>query len=547
MAIATLAALMLTLPPVAVHAGTADTPVTVAYTVETADGPQVRTEHAPTPEAARTRIAELSARADVTAAEIDVPMRPLATDTHRAQQWGLTRLSADEVWASADACGQIIAVVDSGVDGNHPDLQGVLLRGVDLVRTGTDGRYDPSGHGTHVAGIAAAATGNGRGIAGLAIGARLLPISVEDAHGFMSAGRVAQGVLWAVDNGASVINLSLGGDVEARVLEVALAEAVRRGVVVVAAAGNANKSGNPRIWPGASPHTIAVAAVNADDTHADFSSTGDWVDLAAPGEAILSTTLTGLGHYRYESGTSMAVPLVSATAAILQARDPSLTPAEIRRLLVDTAEDLGAPGWDEEFGHGLVDPVAALARVGKERRGCFDDIAGRVHEPAIESIVYAGITAGCSTSSFCPGASVTRGQMATFLVRALGLPSTRGGDYFTDDERTSHEDSINRVALAQIATGCDSRGRYCPHQAVNRAQMASLLSRALRLPPTEIDYFVDDAGSVHEPHVNALAEAGITGGCDRNEPKRFCPDETVTRAQTASFLQRLLFSADLDD
>jgi spore germination protein YaaH len=165
----------------------------------------------------------------------------------------------------------------------------------------------------------------------------------------------------------------------------------------------------------------------------------------------------------------------------------------------------------------------------------FTDIDDSIHWSAIAWIADAGITAGCGGGRYCPDGLVTRAQMATFLVRALGLPST-SRDYFTDDEGSVHEPNINRLAAAGITVGCSS-SRYCPNGIVTRAQMATFLTRGFHLAGTSTDYFTDDEGNGHEPNINRLAAAAITAGCDG---KRYCPDGLVTRAQMATFLRRAL-------
>ena len=136
---------------------------------------------------------------------------------------------------------------------------------------------------------------------------------------------------------------------------------------------------------------------------------------------------------------------------------------------------------------------------------------------------------------FCPGDNVTREQMASFLVRGLDLPTT-SSDYFVDDEESGHEADINRLAASGITGGC-ADGRYCPRSSVTREQMASFLVRGLHLPATSTDYFADDDVSPHEADINRLAASGITGGCAEG---RFCPRSTVTREQMAAFLHRAL-------
>ncbi len=168
-----------------------------------------------------------------------------------------------------------------------------------------------------------------------------------------------------------------------------------------------------------------------------------------------------------------------------------------------------------------------------EFAGPFTDIGGSIFVNDILWLYDAGITTGCSATTFCPDAPVTRGQMAAFLDRALSLPTT-STDYFTDDEGSLFETDINRLAAAGITTGC-SATTYCPDADVTRGQMAAYLDRALSLPTTSTDYFTDDEGSLFETDINRLAAAGITTGCS---PTTYCPNEYVTRGQMAAFLHR---------
>jgi spore germination protein YaaH len=165
----------------------------------------------------------------------------------------------------------------------------------------------------------------------------------------------------------------------------------------------------------------------------------------------------------------------------------------------------------------------------------FTDIDDSTHWKSIVWIAEQGITSGCGSFHYCPDGLVTRGQMATFLSRALDLP-TASSDHFTDDETSTHEGAINRIAEAGITIGC-SATRYCPNGLVTRAQMATFLTRAFDVPWTPNDHFTDDEGNTHESGINRIAEAGITVGCG---PSRYCPDGIVTRAQMATFLKRAL-------
>lgn len=170
---------------------------------------------------------------------------------------------------------------------------------------------------------------------------------------------------------------------------------------------------------------------------------------------------------------------------------------------------------------------------GSQATTSFSDTASSPFAADIEWLVDAGITTGCTASRFCPNATVTRGQMASFLVRALRLPAA-SRDFFRDDESSVHEADINRLAASGIASGCAS-GRYCPGATVTRAEMASFLTRGLGLARASRDYFYDDNRSLHEPNINRVAQAAITGGC---ASARYCPANSVTRGQMAAFLRR---------
>jgi len=251
-------------------------------------------------------------------------------------------------------------VIDTGVDSTHPDLAGQVLPGADFT-TGTEGpAVDPNGHGTHVAGIIAAAAGNGEGIAGVAPDARVLPIRVLGANGSGYLSDVANGIVYAAEHGADVINLSIGATSSIDAMTNAIAYARSQGVVVVAAAGNLRGNGNPVSYPAADPGVLAVAATDAADRVAPYSSAGDYVDVAAPGSAVLSTFP---GGYRMMSGTSMASPHVAGLAALVRAADRTLTPDQVEQVIESSTVDLGAPGRDNDYGLGRVDATAALAAI----------------------------------------------------------------------------------------------------------------------------------------------------------------------------------------
>ena len=274
-------------------------------------------------------------------------------------QWGLSKIQAPTAWDETTGSSDlVIAIVDTGVDLNHPDLNDKIVPGWDFVND-DNSPQDDHGHGTHVAGIAAAETNNARGVAGVSWGARIMPIKVlrYDGDGYYSD--VAQGVLYACNHGAQIINLSLGGTNPSSTLKNALEQAYADGCIIVAAAGN---SGQDEIdYPARYAEAIAVAATDQVDDHAPFSDTGPQIEVAAPGVGIYSTLWTPSSHtYGVKHGTSMSTPHVSGLAALIWTLCPQLTNTEARSVISGTAKDLGAPGWDPKFGFGRIDAQKAV-------------------------------------------------------------------------------------------------------------------------------------------------------------------------------------------
>jgi hypothetical protein len=266
-----------------------------------------------------------------------------------------------------------VAVVDSG-SGPHPDLAENLLPGRSFsgsTETINGNDIDSSGHGSHVAGIIAAVANNGIGGSGVAPNAKILPIQVLNENGSGNAGTVALGVDFAVEQGAKVINLSLGGEAEDPTLTRAIKNATDKGVLVIAAAGNGGDLDKPK-WPAALDLTIAVTAVDPTNKATSFNQRGDYIDIAAPGTNILSTTrgiykpskcLSDEPRMCFENGTSMAAGFVAGAAALLFAAEPRVTNAQVRDILLRTATDIGDPGRDVTFGAGLINMVSALAEL----------------------------------------------------------------------------------------------------------------------------------------------------------------------------------------
>ncbi|MFF2887751.1 S8 family peptidase [Paenibacillus sp. NPDC057967] len=271
-------------------------------------------------------------------------------------QWNLPSIETEKGWnVSKGDEGVIIAVLDTGVQSSHPDLQGKLLSGTNIVDK-NKAPDDDVGHGTHVAGIIGASVNNGEGVAGISWYNKIMPVKVLDSSGAGSTYSVAQGIIWAVDNGAKVINMSLGNYAQADFLHDAIKYAYERDVVLIAASGNDNTE-RPG-YPAAYPEVFAVAATNNNKEKASFSNYGDYIDVAAPGDSIASTYPGS--QYAALSGTSMASPHVAALAGLIRSANPSLSNQEVMEIMRTSARDLGTSGKDIYFGYGEIDIVKAL-------------------------------------------------------------------------------------------------------------------------------------------------------------------------------------------
>ena len=252
----------------------------------------------------------------------------------------------------------IVAVIDQGIDRNHPDLKGVLLPSYNAVNPMNQGT--PDFHGTHVAGIVAANKDNGIGGYGVSPNAKILPIDVFDRNWGASDYSIAQGILYAVDHGAKVINMSLSGYMPSPLIEEAIKKALAKNVTIVAAAGNTGDM-SPQ-YPAAIEGVISVGSINKEKKLSSYSTYGTSIDVVAPGEDIYSTIYEPekKSSFRKLSGTSMASPMVVGVAALLLSKYPKLTPYQVEYILEHTAQDLGDSGFDIKYGNGLINPVAAL-------------------------------------------------------------------------------------------------------------------------------------------------------------------------------------------
>jgi thermitase len=276
-------------------------------------------------------------------------------------QWNLPAIQTEEGWRLSQGNENIvIAVIDSGVDLDHPDLVHRLKKGYNVLAD-NDLPEDDNGHGTHVAGIIASETNNREGVAGITWFNHIMPIKALNSEGYGSSFDVAKGIIWAVDHGARIINLSLGNYQPSELLQEAVRYAYDRGAVIIAASGNDNSS-QPS-YPAAYHEVLSVGAINPDGSRAEFSNYGAYLDVVAPGTGIPSTFV----HHRYAalSGTSMAAPHVTALAGLILSLNPELSNIEVMNIINRSTVDLGTPGNDPFFGNGLINIYKAMQLASK--------------------------------------------------------------------------------------------------------------------------------------------------------------------------------------
>jgi type VII secretion-associated serine protease mycosin len=340
--------------------------------------------------------AELTAEPDVEAVEpnrVRSASRVPNDASYSSQEPVLTLVGAPTAWDVANTgAATVVAVLDTGVDRDHPDLAPNLVAGRDIVNVDAD-PSDDNGHGTAVAGVVGAATGNGAGVAGVAWNAKIMPVKVLGADGRGFDADIASGITWATDNGADIINLSLGGFGSSTALDQAVEYALDHDVVVVAAAGN-QAAGLPS-FPAAIPGVLAVTATDAQGRFAWFSNHGPWITLAAPGVNVVTTALAPGPSLAIEpeTGTSFASPIVAGVAALLRERHPAWGWNRVAYELVRTARDSGPAGVDDAYGFGIVDAAAALD-VGPHGAVSAPDLTGDASDlPSSPRVIPVGTAA----------------------------------------------------------------------------------------------------------------------------------------------------------
>ncbi len=375
-----------------------------------------------------------------------VPVTQLTpNDPQFSGEWHLAKIQAPDAWSTMSTSGVTVAVLDTGVDGTHPDLSSRLVQGFDSV-AGTPNTKDTSdvfGHGTAVAGTVGAATNNGVGVASVAWNSLIMPIRVTDrADGYAYWSDVANGLTWAANNGARVANISFDGVTTSSAIATAAQYMRGKGGVVVAAAGNSG------IDPGYadSPYIISVSATDSGDAKASWSNYGAFIDVAAPGAGIITTTKGG--GYASWSGTSFSSPITAGVVALILNTNPSLTPDQAEKILESSADDpAGYSDYNTTYGWGRVNAYKAMQLAGQPAPDTQPPTTA-IASPTAGGIVKGQVTVNVNASDNMSVAKVT------LYVNGLPFADDATAPFsFLWDTTLAAEGNANLSTMATDAAG----------------------------------------------------------------------------------------------
>jgi subtilisin family serine protease len=449
-------------------------------------------------------VAQLKNRPEFKFVELDrrVKVSYAVNDPYSGSEWHLTQIGAPTAWNTTQGSGVTIAILDSGVDATHPDLQPNLVAGYNTYDGNTD-TSDVCGHGTAVAGTAAARSDNGQGVAGVAGQAKIMPVRIayNDASNGCYAyySTIASGLTWAADHGARIANISYSGVAGSAAIQSAASYMKSKGGLVFVAAGNAGI--NENIAPTTS--MIAVSATDSTDTKTSWSSYGSYVALAAPGAGIWTTSKGGI--YQAWNGTSFASPVAAGVAALVMAARPDLTAVQVETLLESTARDLGGAGRDTLYGYGRVNAAAAV------QAALNMPLAPDTQAPAVAITAPLGSSSISGAAVVSVNASDNVGVARVDLqVNGTVVASTSAAPYTFSWDSTGVANGMNNlIALAYDAAG--NRGTSSA-VAVNVANATPPVTRD-NVPPvvTLVNPVAGKVSGNVNVRVNASDNSGAAG------------------------------------
>jgi len=479
-------------------------------------------------------------------------------------QYGPRAVGLEQAWDVTTGSSQVVAAfLDTGIGRGIPDFAGRIVSPYSALYDSTASAdwEDIVGHGSGTAGVAAALGDNAVGVAGAAWGVGIMPVHLSDG-GYSNIEDEITGVMWAVQHGADVINLSLGST-EPDLAELdAIRYAIDHGVTVVASAGNAGP-GVGLQYPAGYPGVISVGATDRWNGVADYSNSGPWLDLVAPGSDIVHWAADEQSYFLVEeSGTSFAAPLVTGIVALMLSEAPGLTPPQVQTILRETATDLGPAGRDESFGSGLVDADAAVAAAIEwqsttpttEPPRAFPDVpAGHPYADAIDALSGRGVIVGYADGRFGVNDLVTRQQFAKMILLALGETARQDSVAPFDDVPSTAvglypDHYIARAFELGITTGTSVHPPlFSPGSEITRAQVTSMVIRGaiavrpgfLEAPPLG---FLPTFGRFSPAHDAAAAGAywnGLLQGLQGMGPG-YDMWRSATRGEVAEILAPLL-------
>lgn len=434
-------------------------------------------------------------------AELDAIVKPafVPNDPYLGSEWHLTKIGAATAWDRSQGTGVVIAVLDTGVDATHPDLAARIVPGWNVYDNNSN-TADVIGHGTAVAGTAAASMNNSTGVAGVAGAARIMPMRICDLSGNATGSAIAQALTYAADHGARVANISFGGVPGNSTVQTAAQYMKSKGGLVVVAAGN--NGINENITP--STTMISVSAVESTDVKATWSSYGNFVTVAAPGNTIWTTTRGG--GYGQWWGTSFASPVAAGTVALMMAARPDLPNTTIESLLESTAVDLGTAGRDIYYGYGRVNAAAAVNAAVAATTTASDTQA--------PSVAITAPTGGASVSgvvavnvSASDNVGVTRVELR---VNGNTVATDTSSPFaFSWDSRTVANGSASLVAYAFDAAG-NSKASSAVSVGVSNAVVADTTAPTVLITSPTASAQVSGTVSVNVSASDNAGAAGIT-------------------------------------
>lgn len=482
--------------------------------------------------------------------------------------WGITKVRAPQAWTNqVTGKGIKVAVIDSGIDRSHPDLN--VKEGISVVNY-TQSFADDHGHGTHVAGTIAALN-NSIGVVGVAPEVELYVVKALDKEGNGHHSDVVAGLEWVMEKGIDIVNLSFGSKDGSLILKAAVDKAYNKGILLVAAAGNrgtTNGTGNTVDFPAAYPNVIAVSAINDQNNRADFSATGNAVEVAAPGENILSTMR--FRQYAYSSGTSMAAPHVAGVLALFKQANPRASHEELREMLKQHTIDLGVAGKDPWYGYGLVQVPEGVKITSYQPPSKPINVAATIKEESGQTIVNLTWNSSASDAQIV-NYQIYRNQQLLKIIPN----QTNFQDIIKKSDRYVYEiKAVDQYGLLsdfsepitldiQIKQGSPftdvsiaawyfphlqflynegyvygyNDGTYLPQANVTRAEVAAMIGRVRNHSGVKQETIFSDVKKEH------FASGFIQWGYENNiikgyGDKTFRPNEPVTRGEVATFLSR---------